>query len=104
MTPELKAKWVAALRSGEYQQQREGFLYREGKGHCCLGVLAEVAGLMLKQDGRPRDAGHLCDHYDVLSESQQRVLWRMNDGFGGPTTQRTFAEIADYIEESIPCL
>lgn len=41
MNPEIKAKWVAALRSGEYEQGR-GSLLRDGK-HCCLGVLCEIA-------------------------------------------------------------
>lgn len=40
MNPELKAKWVEALRSGEYTQGR-GWLCREGK-YCCLGVLADL--------------------------------------------------------------
>jgi DNA-directed RNA polymerase subunit N (RpoN/RPB10) len=43
MDKELKAKWVAALRSGEYQQ---GYatLYDSGiDRYCCLGVLISVA-------------------------------------------------------------
>lgn len=40
MNPEWKAKWVAALRSGEYKQTRE-FL-RTSTGFCCLGVLCDL--------------------------------------------------------------
>lgn len=51
MNAEVKAKWVAALRSGEYHQ---GTGYLGSKidqdengepviGYCCLGVLCEVA-------------------------------------------------------------
>lgn len=47
MNPEIKAKWVAALRSGDYQQGygqlREMPDPVTGKrGHCCLGVLCDV--------------------------------------------------------------
>lgn len=41
MNQEVKEKWVAALRSGEYEQGR-GYLNR-GEQFCCLGVLCEVA-------------------------------------------------------------
>lgn len=37
-----RAEWVAALRSGEYQQTT-GRL-RRGENFCCLGVACEVAG------------------------------------------------------------
>lgn len=41
MNPEIKAKWLAALRSGEYKQGR-GYL-QNGKGEfCCLGVLCDL--------------------------------------------------------------
>lgn len=45
MNPEIKAQWVAALRSGEYQQGKN-YLTRvtpEGDKHCCLGVLCDLA-------------------------------------------------------------
>lgn len=46
MNPEAKAKWVAALRSGEY---RQGCAYLQqttesgSSRYCCLGVLCRVA-------------------------------------------------------------
>ncbi len=47
MTPELKTKWVEALRSGRYAQT-DGELRRQPFGgrfeYCCLGVLCDVAG------------------------------------------------------------
>lgn len=48
MNPDIKAKWVAALRSGEYKQGY-GALHcgsddpKVDGGFCCLGVLCEVA-------------------------------------------------------------
>lgn len=40
MNPEIKARWVAALRSGEYKQT-VGALRDKG-GFCCLGVLCDL--------------------------------------------------------------
>lgn len=39
---ELKAKWLAALRSGAYPQT--GGMLRNEIGYCCLGVLASLVG------------------------------------------------------------
>lgn len=40
MTKTIKDKWLAALRSGEYQQTRGGL--RDNVGYCCLGVLCDL--------------------------------------------------------------
>ena len=40
MNDEIKAKWVAALRSGEFKQGHGGL--RDGDRFCCLGVLCEI--------------------------------------------------------------
>lgn len=40
MTEELKAQWIAALRSGEYNQTRSAL--KNNEGFCCLGVLCDV--------------------------------------------------------------
>ena len=47
MNPEIKTKWLEALRSGEYRQGR-GYLKQRATEfdkprHCCLGVLSEIA-------------------------------------------------------------
>lgn len=41
MKPEIKARWVAALRSGKYEQAYGAL--RRNVGFCCLGVLCDVA-------------------------------------------------------------
>ena len=41
MKNEVKEKWVAALRSGQYAQCK-GKLRTAGNAYCCLGVLADV--------------------------------------------------------------
>lgn len=40
MNPEIKTKWVAALRSGEFEQGHRQL--RKGNTFCCLGVLCEL--------------------------------------------------------------
>lgn len=40
MRKEIAERWVAALRSGEYEQT-VGYLQTE-HGHCCLGVLCDL--------------------------------------------------------------
>jgi len=48
MDAKLKAKWVEALRFGEYRQSTRQLRKLEADGHvayCCLGVLCEVAHL-----------------------------------------------------------
>ena len=41
MDREIKARWVAALRSGEYEQGHASL--RVGDAFCCLGVLCDIA-------------------------------------------------------------
>lgn len=51
MDKKLKAKWVAALRSGDYKQGN-GVLRRETKDgveFCCLGVLCDIEGATWKE-------------------------------------------------------
>lgn len=46
MNPEIKSQWVAALRSGEYNQARDYLHIRDDQGvdsYCCLGVLSKLA-------------------------------------------------------------
>jgi hypothetical protein len=46
MNEQVKAKWIAALKSGEYKQCKGALKQKENDGvrHCCLGVLLEVLG------------------------------------------------------------
>lgn len=44
MNPEVKAKWLAALRSGEYKQTTNKLHDASGE-MCCLGVLCDLSGL-----------------------------------------------------------
>jgi hypothetical protein len=42
MNPQIKQKWVSALRSGDYQQTQEHL--HDKNGFCCLGVLCDLYG------------------------------------------------------------
>lgn len=125
MSPELKAEWVAALRSGKYEQGRL-YLNRDGK-YCCLGVLCELAGV--KKDSFASavhesgvvtyifsDEEQLTDFLGTefmqalgLERDTVSELAGMNDGWEEDlgdseiviTDQRSFAEIADVIEERL---
>lgn len=51
LPPDIKAKWLEALRSGKYKQGT-GRLFRPGDTYCCLGVLsAEQGRLTGEYDG-----------------------------------------------------
>lgn len=61
MNPDVGARWLAALRSGEYRQARSRLCVIEEDGrpsHCCLGVLSELAvadGVVSFRDSGPTD-------------------------------------------------
>lgn len=43
MNPEIKAKWIAALRSGDYEQAKGSLRdFNNPNAFCCLGVLCDV--------------------------------------------------------------
>ncbi len=48
MNPEVKAKWLEALRSDRYQQTH-GVL-KNDNGYCCLGVLCDVVKEQVEMD------------------------------------------------------
>jgi hypothetical protein len=104
MKHEVKQKWCAALRSGEYRQGK-GRLKRKERGveeFCCLGVLCDIYS---KETGTPWLGQHmhqswLYPHYKVrewavVEEIKCDSLACMNDA------GKSFEEIADYIETSL---
>lgn len=106
MEPKLKAKWVEALRSGNYTQGKFMLHNQAENTFCCLGVLCEV----LEVPKRPQDkTGNLPMEYqfgdawlihgvpdDVLKFQVADKLVDMN-GSGS----KSFTEIADWIEKNI---
>jgi len=98
MDAELKAKWIAALRSGKYKQGQGQLKF--GDEFCGIGVLADVAGFEWQADDGvivPRTFS-VAYHFlpsSLLPLDFQRRLARKND------TGATFAEIADIIEAEL---
>lgn len=97
MNNKFKAKWIKALRSGEYAQAR-GQLRCGTRGayeYCCLGV----ARLVLNQKARFGAAGYLNRNelkaIGITSE-QQETLINKNDN-----DHWSFKKIADYIEKNL---
>lgn len=106
MTPELKARWLKALRSGRYHQVTSYLQTADGK-NCCLGVLCRIVA--------PRDWEKGCGDYlsHALAPNGNRLSLAGLDCVGLTTKQqnrliflnddacRSFPEIADWIEKSI---
>jgi hypothetical protein len=123
MDKELKAAWIAALRSGDFGQG-SGVLLQDGR-HCCLGVLCDIDSRveMVRTDGRyyraqfdlPKgvaitdmrsgEATLKVGGYNLppeyrkalgISISEESKLVHLND-----MESKSFVEIADYIEENL---
>jgi hypothetical protein len=93
----VKAKWVKALRSGEYQQGTgalHGEDYASGTDvFCCLGVACDI-GIT-----RPCENGDEFADYAFLPEETQQKLAGYNDGSPSKKKpRRSFKWIAAYIE------
>jgi hypothetical protein len=54
--PDLKTRWLAALRSGEYKQTKE--YLRTPDGFCCLGVLCDLYDPTVWDSVRDADDDH----------------------------------------------
>lgn len=107
INPEVKAKWVAALRSGNYPQTK-GRL-RDANGFCCFGVLCDLkdhtawsaSGNYEYQSALPPVSVRQFSGIDALDDIEVEIygtykpLARHNDD------GRTFAEIADAIEAQL---
>ncbi len=105
LTQEVKDKWLADLRSGEFKQAT-GQLRSWGRTsdgfadtYCCLGVLVQQLcdEWTIYPMANGKEIGSLiCLNYDIMSQPLQSQLVRMND-----TNRRSFSQIADWIEENI---
>src|SRR5258708_38427042 len=117
MNPATRARWTAALRSGD-SQQGPGYLRRTDDGCCCFGVLCQLAvkdrilqatqneNGIWQYDGcadyLPESvqawAGLSQGNPDVLTPSGPLPLAILNDGDDETEGQWSFAEIADAID------
>lgn len=106
---EFKAKWVAALRSGEYKQGQGELWNEQNNCYCCLGVACVLSGVdkysINKQEfikAEPAVPALLVGDPDL--NPLVKILAGMNDGdtyFVGNKRLYTFPEIADYIEANL---
>lgn len=108
MKKEIKAKWVAALRSGDYIQG-SGQLRDFENNFCCLGVLCNIHAIenpdfaatqsqLELYDGRVWDLSPKLVKWSGLDDYD--ILVSMNDGDENGQGSLSFNEIADYIEEN----
>lgn len=102
MNAEMKAKWTAALRSGNYVQGKHVLKTSNGR-FCCIGVLGDIQGV--DWDGvadrttcnLPTDALHA-----GTTEYERQHLENMNDGSNGfLDNAKSFTQIADYIDANL---
>ena len=112
MNPQIKQKWVSALRSGDYQQTK-GRLRKEDK-FCCLGVLCDLYAKENNVEWNLANNGHNYEFQEFESylpssvrkwagveacnphvNDGESTLVRLND------SGSTFEQIADVIEHQL---
>ena len=106
MTPELKQKWLDALRNGKYKQG-ESYLRNRDNKYCCLGVLCEVANYDWKEEDK-YNYSCLAGIYFIENDEELEKLglpkeimekaYNKNDGTSG-WLKTSFSEIADWLEK-----
>lgn len=121
LSPAVKRKWLAALRSGKYKQTTGALYDSANDAFCCLGVLCHIEGAD-KEDlmfsGQPADVDMFTDallDYDEMTTEQASKhsnkafsfsvkykkkltpLSVLNDG-----NKLTFKQIANIIERQVP--
>lgn len=107
-------KWVAALRSGDYEQTQGGL--RDTLGYCCLGVACEVAiqsGVQIEVTEPPELVPQVSWKYNGMSGTLPLVVmdWLgVDDEFQedcigwNDSNEFDFDRIAENIESVIPPL
>lgn len=117
MKPEIKDKWLDALRSGKYKQTKN--MLRNKNAYCCLGVLADIYSKEVGAEWKPDSAGCLRIENDNgilpyciqswagLKQANPDVeiggvhysLAQLNDG--REIRRKTFKQIASIIEKEL---
>lgn len=112
MNPEIKARWLEALRSGRYAQTKRTL--RDENGFCCLGVLCDVVapdlGLQWKENLVNGSRFNIANsisllptavmaatgllHADAVLDSGLSLIELNDNG-------HSFSEIADIIEKEL---
>lgn len=117
--PQWIAMWIAALRSGLYEQGTK-YLNCDGK-YCCLGVLCEIVpGVKKKEDkahpglyrygesGRtgclPNEINNQLKFRSSYGDVSSLYLKDKSELAAANDSGATFDEIADFIEKNWPAL
>lgn len=110
LTPEFKAKWVEALRSGTYRQGTTKLAQQNDEQitYCCLGVACAIEGIPLvalidrampftvHDYSKPLKVNEfLTKDPDSAEGDSHYILTRMND------EGKSFVEIATWIDENL---
>lgn len=104
MKAEVKEKWVAALRSGEYQQAHGMLRNVDENSFCCLGVLCDLAikdGLKLRVEDLTYegDPDAIITYYDGISDilPDKVAKWaNLSDSPEVRVSDETDAELGTY--------
>lgn len=100
MNPEIKARWITALRFGKYRQTSRKL--RAADSFCVLGVLCDIVD---PTGWRREDSGaftYFGNRTHIISEIIDRI--NLSDALAENVTimndreRKSFTEIADYIE------
>ncbi len=99
-----RQEWLAALRSGKYQQT-EGILHSaETGGFCCLGVACDISGIG-KWNEDSNFVGELFIAYSLPPDEIRTLFGLWADGLVSEAVdkndeqRKSFPEIADWLEE-----
>ncbi len=111
---EFAIKWMAALRSGEYQQATgwlKSVVYDPDPlqpkfKYCCLGVAGEICGCTMK----PEQDGYLDNNDESSVGNLEKIPEELIGGKSGTLPHvladmndngKTFNEIADWIQDNV---
>ena len=105
MTDKEFDQWMAALRSGKYQQIQEtlmGVSEFGGTGYCCLGVLNDLFHLGPMEVESPNEngftfEGHYITYNHIMKFAQDSRISRIAIGMN--EEGKSFSEIANALEE-----
>lgn len=76
MDAKIKAKWLKALRGGQYSQARNSLTNEQGTAFCCLGVLCNI---------------HAEETGGEWVKKSSGLLWYLNGTYVLPPTVRAWA-------------
>lgn len=121
LSPAVKRKWLAALRSGKYKQTTGALYDSTNDGFCCLGVLCHIEGADkedLRFSGQPADVGMFTDallSYHEMTTEQANKYSTESFSFSVKYKRKltplsvlnderklTFKQIANIIERQVP--